>query len=162
MMALGGIKQEIAAAAGAVAANINRSLFEMQIANCQANAAQLMATERAQFASVTATKEAQFALAMQASQIAYEQLKQCCERDHRDNDRRTNELNITMISNQNQNQLQLLEAENRRRADRADFQFNALASLFNQQLISGTNVSKSVNFGSGTATNTATSTQNNA
>jgi len=165
---LGDIKREIAGVGAAVSANINRSLFEMQIAACQASAAQLMAIEQTKFAAVTATKDAQNAIILNQQAIAFEQLKQCCERDRLEGERRHGELQIQVITNQNtavaqsqQQQMQLLEERNARRADRHEFQIANLMATFQAQLNQQNVQNKSVTIGTGTSGANSTNTANN-
>jgi len=165
---LGDIKREIAGVGAAVSANINRSLFEMEIANCNRNADNLMAIAQAKFDAVTATKSAETAIIHNQDRIAYEQLKECCERERRDGDRRHSDLNIQVVQNQNvaqaqaqQQQMQLLEERNARRADRHEFQIANIMATVQAQLNQQNVQNKSVTIGSGTSGATSTNTSNN-
>jgi len=171
MMMLGGLKAEVAAVGWNITNQLQRSFFEAQIANDRNAAVNLAAVKEAQYQAVRATEQAQFALALQASDIAYKQLQFCCDRDRCDSDRRHSEAQITIVRNeanalavQNQNQqqqqMQLLDERNNRRHEILGLHINALGNYMQNGFQQATNVTKSVNFGSGSAATTNTPTQN--
>lgn len=157
----GDIQYEIAKNSFDTTTAITGQLNDIMLQNCQNTSAILMAVKDAQYANTIATLTEGQKVLLNQNQLAMEAMKiELLERG-RTGDRDRNDVQVTMVQNQNALQNQIMDERNQRRHDRNEFQLNSLFHAFNQsQNVAQQSGNKSVVIGSGTS-GAATSTNTN-